>query len=330
MAAEPQASLWARRKVIVTGGAGFLGSNLVRALAAAGAQVIAVDSFIPEGGANAANLDGVQTRLAEADIADRRRMLPLLAGCDVVFNLAGRTGHMDSMIDPMGDLHANAEGMLSFLEACREAAPGVRIVFTSTRQVYGRPQRLPVDETHPLEPPDINAVHKIAAEQYHLLYQRLHGLKCTALRLTNCFGPAMRVKDARQTFVGLWIRRALENETVEVWGGEQRRDLLFAPDCARAMMAVADCDEAMGRVLNLAGSAAVPLSELARIVVTGVGAGRIERREFPAERKAIDIGDFVLDDSAFRKLTGWAPALPIEEALAATIDYYRDRLPAYL
>jgi UDP-glucose 4-epimerase len=327
---SPGARSWAGRKVLVTGGAGFLGSNVVRAVAGAGAEVVAVDNFIAEGGANRANLDGVDARLIEADIADTDRMKPLLADRDVVFNLAGRTGHLDSMTDPMGDLAANAEGQLAFLESCRAANPKLRIVFTSTRQVYGRPQRLPVDEAHPLEPPDINAVHKIAAEQYHLLYHRVHGLKSVALRLTNCFGPAMRVKDARQTFVGVWIRRALEGGTVEVWGGEQRRDLLFAPDCARAMMAAAECDGAMGRVFNIAGSTPLPLSELATIVVAAAGSGRIERREFPAERKAIDIGDFLLDDHPFRALTGWAPTVPLKDALERTIAYYRDHLPQYL
>lgn len=331
MATEPPtASSWAGRKVLVTGGAGFLGSNLVHALASAGADVVAVDNFIAEGGANRANLEGVAARLVEADIADTKIMAPLLADRSVVFNLAGRTGHLDSMTDPLGDLAANARSQLTFLEACRAATPGLRIVFTSTRQVYGKPQRLPVDETHPLEPPDINAVHKIAAEQYHLLYHRVHGLKSAALRLTNCFGPSMRVKDARQTFVGVWVRRALEGGTVEVWGGEQRRDLLFAPDCAAAMMAAADCDAAMGRVFNIAGSSPLPLSELAAIVVAAAGGGRIERREFPAERKAIDIGDFLLDDRPFRALTGWTPAVPLKEALERTIAYYRDRLPKYL
>jgi UDP-glucose 4-epimerase len=276
------------------------------------------------------NLEGVAVHLVEADIADTNLMAPLLADCAVVFNLAGRTGHLDSMTDPLGDLAANARSQVAFLEACRTANPRVRIVFTSTRQVYGKPQRLPVDEAHPLEPPDINAVHKIAAEQYHLLYHRVHGLKSVALRLTNCFGPSMRVKDARQTFVGVWVRRALENGTVEVWGGEQRRDLLFAPDCAAAMMAAADCDAAMGRVFNIAGDNPLPLSELATIVVDAAGGGRIERREFPAERKAIDIGDFLLDDRPFRALTGWAPTVPLKDALERTIAYYRDRLPRYL
>lgn len=327
---SPHSRAWRGRKVLVTGGAGFLGSNVARTLADAGADVIAVDRFLPEGGANRANLEGSAVRLIEADIGERDRMAPLLADRAVVFNLAGRTGHLDSMSDPSGDLAANAESQLSFLEACRAVNPSLRLIFTSTRQVYGRPQRLPVDESHPIEPPDINAIHKLAAEQYHLLYHRVHGMKAVVLRLTNCFGPMMRVRDARQTFVGIWVRRALEDATVEVWGGEQRRDLLFAGDLADALLAAADCDAAMGRVFNLGGNGAISLNALAEALVAAAGSGRIQRREFPAERKAIDVGDFVLDDKAFRSVTGWAPKVPLEEALARTIAYYRRRLADYL
>jgi UDP-glucose 4-epimerase len=316
--------------VLVTGGAGFLGSNIARALATAGADVIAVDCFLPEGGANRHNLDGSPVRLVEADIGERERLLPLLADRAVVFNLAGRTGHLDSMNDPLGDLAANAESQLAFLETCRAANPALRIVFTSTRQIYGLPQKLPVDETHPIEPPDINAIHKLAAEQYHLLYHRVHGMRSVVLRLTNCFGPMMRVKDARQTFVGIWVRRALEDGTVEVWGGEQRRDLLFAGDLVSAVLTAADCDAAMGRVFNLGGNGAVTLSDLADALVKAAGRGRVERREFPAERKAIDIGDFVLDDQAFRSVTGWLPKVGLDEALAQTFAYYREHLADYL
>ena len=321
---------WTGRKVLITGGAGFLGSNVARTLADAGADVIAVDCFLAEGGANRCNLEGTAARLIEADIGDGERMLPLLADRDVVFNFAGRTGHLDSMTHPLNDLADNAESQLSFLESCRKANPKLRIVFTSTRQVYGRPQRLPVDESHPIEPPDINAVHKLAAEHYHLLYHRVHGLRSVVLRLTNCFGPGMRIKDARQTFVGIWLRKALEDGAVEVWGGEQRRDLLFATDLVAAAITAADSEAAMGRIFNLGGNGAVTLANLAQTLITCVGRGRVEQHAFPAERKSIDIGDFVLDDSAFRAATGWAPTVGLDQALAETIAYYRERLPRYL
>jgi UDP-glucose 4-epimerase len=321
---------WSGRKVLVTGGAGFLGSAIARTLSEAKSDVIVVDKFLVEGGANRANLDDSAVRLIEGDIGDSQKMLPLLKDRTIVFNLAGRTGHLDSMNDPANDMADNVVSQLSFLEACRKANPAMRLVFTSTRQVYGKPQRLPVDETHPIDPPDINAIHKIAAENYHLLYARVHGLKSTVLRLTNCFGPGMRVRDARQTFVGIWLRKALEDGTVEVWGGEQRRDLLFTDDFVSAAMIAADCDDAMGRVFNLGGNGTVSLSDLAQTLIKIAGRGKIERKAFPAERKAIDIGDFVLADDRFRATTGWKPAVSLEQGLASSVDYYRERLARYL
>lgn len=323
-------SRWFGRKVLITGGAGFLGSAIARTLAEVKADVIAVDKFLVNGGANRANLDGSQLKLVEADIGDSMQMLPLLKDRTVVFNLAGRTGHLDSMNDPASDMADNVASQLSFLDACRKANPALRIVFTSTRQVYGKPQRLPVDETHPIDPPDINAIHKIAAESYHLLYARVHGLKSTVLRLTNCFGPGMRIKDARQTFVGIWLRRTLEGDAVEVWGGEQRRDLLFTDDFVSAALSVADCDDAMGHVFNLGGNGTVSLAELAQTLIKVAGRGRIERKAFPAERKAIDIGDFVLADDRFRAVTGWKPSVSLEQGLTSSVSYYRDRLSRYL
>ena len=323
-------SRWAGRKVLITGGAGFLGSAIVRALVHAGADVTIVDRFLAEGGANHANLDKSPVKLVEADIGDTAQMQPLLKDRATVFNLAGRTGHLDSMNDPASDMADNVKSQLAFLETCRKTNPALRIVFTSTRQVYGKPQRLPVDETHPIDPPDINAIHKIAAENYHLLYARVHGLQSTVLRLTNCFGPGMRIRDARQTFVGIWLRKALEDGTVEVWGGEQRRDLLFTDDFVSAVLIAADCDEAMGHIFNLGGNGAVSLNELAQTLIKVTGSGRIERKAFPDERKAIDIGDFILADELFRATTGWKPSVSLEQGLASSVDYYRDRLPQYL
>ena len=323
-------SRWTGRKVLITGGAGFLGSNAARILANAGADVVAVDCFLAAGGANRCNLEGITACLVEGDISDKKLMVSLLSDREVVFNFAGRTGHLDSMTDPLSDLADNAQSQLAFLEACRTTNPQLRIVFTSTRQVYGRPQRLPVDESHPIAPPDVNAIHKLAAENYHLLYHRVYGLKSVVLRLTNCFGPGMRIKDARQTFVGIWLRKALEDGALEVWGGEQRRDLLFASDLVSAAMTAADSDAVMGRIFNLGGNGAVALTNLAETLIKSAGSGRIEQHAFPAERKSIDIGDFVLDDSAFRSATGWAPTVGLAQAFAETIAYYRERLPRYL
>ncbi|WP_426957297.1 NAD-dependent epimerase/dehydratase family protein [Muricoccus radiodurans] len=320
---------WRGRKVLVTGGAGFLGSALCQALSAAGASVTALDAMLPGTGALRANLDGTGTRLVEADLRDTD-LVPLCQGVDVLFNMAGQTSHAGSQKDPFTDLAINGHAQLRLIAALREAAPTARAVHASTRQFYGRPQMLPVPETHPIVPPDANGVSKFAAEQYWLLENRVHGRPVTAIRLTNCYGPRMRVKDARQTFLGIWLRRVLEGEPFEVWGGEQLRDFSYVDDVVSAFLAAADAPEAAGRAFNLGGDAPVSLRDLAEMVLAAAGGGRYESRSFPAERAAIDIGSYHADDRAFRALTGWAPKVGLPEGLRRTLDWLRPRLAEYL
>jgi UDP-glucose 4-epimerase len=324
---------WKGRKALITGGAGFLGATLTHRLVALGANVAAVDSFLSEGGAHPFNLDGLKERftLIKGDIGDTALMAPLIDNTDVLFNLAGRTGHMDSMSDPLGDLRANVTAQLGLLELCRARHPKVRIAYASTRQVYGTPDYLPVDEKHALRPPDVNGVHKLAAEQHHMIYARVHGLAATALRLTNCYGPRMRVRDARQTFVGIWIRRVLEDQPFEVWGGAQKRDFTYGDDVVDAMIAAIDAPACVGQAFNLGGHGPVSLDELAdTLVAANGGQGRFERKEFPADRKRIDIGDYVADDSAFRAATGWTPRVDLIEGLRRSLDFYRAHMARYL
>lgn len=324
---------WSGRRALITGGAGFLGSTLAHKLAGLGAQVTVVDSFLPDGGANDSNLGDLvgSVTVRRGDIGDASLMAPLVAQTEALFNLAGRTSHMDSMSDPQGDLASNVTAQLGLLELCRKTNPQARIVYASTRQVYGTPDYLPVDEAHALRPPDVNGVHKLAAEQHHLIYARVHGLAASALRLTNCYGPRMRVRDARQTFVGIWVRRVLEGEAFEVWGGEQKRDFTFADDVADAFLAAIDSPAAQGKVFNLGGGGAVSLDHLAdALVAANGGKGKFERRAFPADRKRIDIGDYEADDRAFRAATGWSPKVTLEDGLARTLDYYRRHFAQYI
>lgn len=324
---------WSGRRALITGGAGFLGATLAHRLVGLGAQVTLVDSFLSEGGANEANLSDLANRvtLRRGDIGDAVLMTPLVAQADALFNLAGRTSHMDSMSDPQSDLAANVTAQLGLLELCRKTNPNARIVYASTRQVYGTPDYLPVDEAHALRPPDVNGVHKLAAEQHHLIYARVHGLAASALRLTNCYGPRMRVRDARQTFVGIWLRRVLEGEPFEVWGGEQKRDFTYADDVADAFLAAIDSPAAQGKAFNLGGGGAVSLDRLAEaLVAANGGKGTFERRTFPADRKRIDIGDYEADDRAFRAATGWSPKVTLADGLARTLDYYRRHLAQYI
>ncbi|WP_291296103.1 NAD-dependent epimerase/dehydratase family protein [Elioraea sp.] len=313
-------------RCIVTGGAGFLGATLAAALAARGAEVVAVDALLPGTGANHANLDGIRATLVEADLATAD-LAPIVAGADAIFHLAAHTSHMGSQADPRHDLAQNADATLRLVLAARAAAPTARVVHASTRQLYGRPRALPVAEDHPVDPPDANAVSKWAAEQYWLLENKVHGRPVVSLRLTNCYGPRLRIADAKQTFLGLWIRRVLEGEAFEVWGGEQMRDLAFGEDVAAAFIAALD---AQPGAYNLGGSPAVSLRELASALVAANGSGEFRVETFPADRAKIDIGSYVADDRAFRAATGWAPEVTLADGLSRTLAWFRPRLALYV
>ncbi len=325
-------SAFAGKRVLITGGLGFIGSNLARALVALGAKVTIVDSLIPEYGGNRRNLAGIagRVRVHIADVRDWPRLPRLIHGQDFLFNLAGQTSHMDSMTDPQTDLDINCRAQLAILEACRLHNPGIRIVFASTRQIYGRPDYLPVDESHPLRPVDVNGINKIAGESFHLLYSRVHGLRATALRLTNTLGPGMRVKDPRQTFVGVWIRRLIEGEPFEVWGGEQLRDFTYVDDAVEAFLLAASRPEAVGEVFNLGGPPPVTLQRLAELLVELNRGGSFVVRTFPADRRKIDIGDFYADDRRIGRKLGWRPRTNLRRTLALTLAYYRKNLRYYV
>lgn len=326
------AACYQHRKVIVTGGLGFIGSNLARRLVDLGAEVTVVDALIPNFGGNLANLRGFTDKLhvCHFDLCDGVRLAELLPGCEFVFNLAGQVSHLDSMLNPLTDLDANLRAQLVLLEACRRHSPEARVIFASTRQIYGRPIYLPVDERHPLQPVDVNGVHKMAAEAHHILYHQVYGLPTVCLRLTNTFGPRMRIKDARQTFLGIWLRRVVEDGVFEVWGGAQKRDLTHVEDVVEAFLLAGVVSGTIGQSFNVGGSLPMTLQELAEQLVNIAHTGRYELKEFPPERKRIDIGDYFADDQRFRQLTGWRPKVSVPEGLASTVAYYRSYLSDYV
>ncbi|MBL8813838.1 MAG: NAD-dependent epimerase/dehydratase family protein [Planctomycetaceae bacterium] len=325
-------SRWENANVLITGGLGFIGSSLGIRLAALGANVTALDSLTPEYGGNLKNLEGSDhlVRINISDVRDVHSLRYLVQGQDFLFNLAGQTSHLDSMHDPLTDLEINCRSQLSILETCRSHNPKLRLVFASTRQIYGRPDYLPVDELHPLRPVDVNGINKLAGEFYHLLYQQVYDIPTCVLRLTNTFGPRMRVKDARQTFVGIWIRRILEGQPFEVWGGEQLRDFTYVDDCVEAMLLAATHPNAIGKCFNLGGTEPVSLLKLAETLVSANGGGSFVLKEFPAERKRIDIGHYYSDDRQIREELGWMPSVSLQDALTRTLAYYRQNLSSYL
>jgi len=318
--------LFSGANVLITGGLGFIGSSLGRQLVALGAKVTLVDSLIPEYGGNLFNIHDFRDKVSIeiADVRDTKAMAALIKKRDFLFNLAGQTSHLDSMTDPLTDLNINAVAQLHILEACRLHNPDVKIVFASTRQIYGRPEYLPVNEKHPTNPVDVNGINKLAGESYHLLYNNIYKIRACALRLTNTYGPGMRVKDARQTFLGVWLRRAIEGEPIQVYGdGRQLRDFNFVTDVVKALLQAAGDPASEGQLFNLGHWEHISLEELAALLARLNKHGRYELIPFPADQKAIDIGDYYGDFSKIRKALGWSPEVPLENGLAMTLAYYR-------
>ncbi len=324
--------IFRNKKVLITGGMGFIGSNLARTLVGFGSKVILVDSMIPEYGGNLFNIVGIEDKVQInfSDVRDSHSMKFLIKGQDYLFNLAGQTSHMDSMQNPATDLEINCAAQLSILEACRLYNPQIRIVFASTRQIYGKPDYLPVDEKHPVRPVDVNGINKSAGEWYHILYNNVHGIEACALRLTNTYGPRMRVKDARQTFLGIWFTRLLQNKPIEVWGGGQLRDFTYVDDCVSALLKCAVDEKAIGKIYNLGGERIVSLKDLAELCISVYESGEYVVKDFPEERKKIDIGDYYSDFNLIRDEIGWEPRISLEEGTRRSLDFYKENLSYYL
>ncbi len=323
---------FAEKRALVTGGLGFIGSNLAHQLVELGAAVTIVDALFPECGGSYFNIAGIEDRVEGhiLDIQDESEMGHLVQGQDFIFNLAGRISHMDSMRNPYADLESNARGHLAVLEACRRNNPGVKIVYTGTRQIYGRPRYLPVDESHPPDPVDINGINKLAGEWYHIVYHRAYGLRTVSLRLTNTYGPRMRVKDSHQSFIGWWVRLMVEGRELEIFGdGRQIRDFNYVDDVVEALLLASASPVAEGQIYNLGSDEPVSLLDLARLLTEVNGGGRYRLVPFPPERNRIGIGDYYGDYSRISAQLGWQPKTPLREGLARTLAYYREHRSHY-
>jgi UDP-glucose 4-epimerase len=321
------------RRVLITGGLGFIGSNLAHTLVELGAEVLVMDSLIPDSGANFFNIDDIAPRIRVniADVRQESTMNHLVRDREVIFNLAGQVSHIDSMRDPYTDLEINCRSQLSILEACRKNNPRVKVVFAGTRQVYGKPASLPVSEDQLVRPTDVNGINKAAGENYHLLYNNVFNVRACSLRLTNVYGPRQLIKHNRQGFIGWFIRLALEGAEIQIFGdGSQIRDFVYVDDAADAFLRAGASDAVNGGVFNVGGFEPTSHSDLVRLLIDVAGAGRMRYVPWPAEKKVIDIGSFYADSSRFSRAVGWQPRVPLRIGLAKTIDYYRAHLREYL
>ncbi|MEE2792025.1 MAG: NAD-dependent epimerase/dehydratase family protein [Acidobacteriota bacterium] len=327
------ASFYKGLPVLVTGGLGFIGSNLAARLVKWGADVLLVDSLEPGCGGNLYNIDSIRdnVRVNISDVRDTSSMQYLVQGQEVIFNLAGQVSHIDSMRDPYTDLEINCRSQLSILEACRHHNPTVKVVFAGTRQVYGKPDYLPVTEDHLVRPIDVNGINKAAGEYYHLVYNNVFGIRSCSLRLTNIYGPRQLIKHNRQGFIGWFIRLALEDKTIQIYGdGSQLRDFVYVDDAVEAFLLAGASDACNGQVFNVGGNGPISLSDLARLLVGVAGRGRVRYVEWPVDRQSIDIGGFYADSAKLNKAVGWKAAVALGDGLGRTIRFYRDHLDHYV
>lgn len=325
--------LYKSKKVIITGGLGFIGSNLAIRLIKLGANVTLVDSMIPDYGGNLFNIEPIkdQVRINFSDIRDSYSMKYLVKGQDYLFSLAGQVSHIDSMIDPLTDLDINTRAQVSILEACRQSNPSIRIVYASTRQIYGKPKYFPVDESHPLNPTDVNGINKMAGEWYHILYHNVHGLNTICLRLTNTYGPRQLIKHNRQGFISVFVRQIIQGEKIRIFGnGEQIRDMNYVDDVVDALLMAGTQKDCYGEIYNLGCSEPINLLNLANLLIELNGGGEFEVVSFPAAKKRIDIGDYYGNYQKFSLLTGWQPKISLKVGLTSMLAYYKENLEKYL
>lgn len=312
------------RKVLVTGGLGFIGLNICTRLLELGAEVTVLDNFMPIEASKPLSEMLSHIKVAIADIRDEANVERIVRDQEIIFNLAGKSGAADSNKTPINDLDINCRGHLTILEACRTFNPEVTIVFPSSRLVYGKPLYLPVDEKHPLNPESIYAAHKLAVENYHLIYGKLYGLKATVLRISNPFGPN-QVGDKRvYGVINSLISTAATGGVITLFGeGKQTRDYLYICDLVEAFLLAACKEDARGKIYNIGNSNSTSIRELADLAVAISGSGNIISVPWPQEYLAIETGDYLSNISLAQKELGWSPQTALNDGLAKTMAFYK-------
>lgn len=333
-AAERQlADHYRDQHVVVTGGLGFIGSNVALRLADAGARVTVIDSEAPGCGANPWNLEGARSPITvvRADISDATNFTDLLKDTTAIFNLAGEISHSRSMEDPERDLALNTVAQLRFLKVCQAVRPGVRIVYAGTRQVYGKPEYLPVDEKHPIRPVDFNGIHKRAAEQYHLLLSDHGALDAVVLRLSNVYGPRMALHLPQQGFLGTYVRMALGSNPITVYGeGAHTRDPVHVDDVVEAFLRAGAAPALPARVLNIGGPEALSIRRIAVAVCEASPASMLREIPFPEALHNLEVGNYASDTTRAREQLNWSPLVSFKDGIRSTLAWYTGNQRHYL
>jgi UDP-glucose 4-epimerase len=320
------------QRVLITGGLGFIGSNLARRLLADGARVILCDALIEGYGGNLANIAEIRNdvEVDRADVRDSGAMERLVAGCDVVYHLAAQVSHVMSLSNPYPDIDINIKGTAVLLEACRKTNPGALVVRSGTRGQYGPAVRLPVSEETPSDPRGIYEISQLSAEMICRTYTRIHGIRTVPLRLTNVYGPRGQMHHSQFGVVNWFVRLALEGRPIPVFGsGRILRDFLYVEDCVEALVRAAREPRAVGEILNVGHDRSSTFLEVAELLRELVPGTRIEFTDFTPERKAQEPGDFVSDITKIRGMLGWEPTVSLREGLSRTVDFYRERRAEY-
>lgn len=314
------------RKILITGGLGFIGSNLAIKLVELDADVTLADSMLPLYGGNLFNIQPIKDKvhISFSDVRDKSSMNYLVQDKDYIFHLAGQVSHVDSIINPFMDVEINVMGTLSVLEACKRNNPEARLIFTGTRGQYGPSVKLPVDENAPTNPMGMYAITNLTAEKMILMYHNIHRIRGVCLRITNTYGPRHQMKHNRYGVLNWFIRLVLDNETIPVFGdGQILRDFLCIDDLVECLLMVATCEEAYGEIFNVGSGTGMNFLDLAKTIIKVARSGRYEFTEFSPERKAVEPGDYYADISKIRRLVGWEPKTAIEVGLKKTIEYYK-------
>ena len=313
-------------RALITGGMGFIGSNLAIALVELGADVTIADAMIPGYGGNLFNVEPIRDRVTVnfCDIRDVNVMNYLVRGQDFVFHLAGQMDHVLSLTDPYPDIDINIKGTTVVMEACKHHNPSARVIYTGTRGEYGSAVSLPVSETAPTHPKGVYEISNLTAEKIVEFYNDVHHIHSVLLRITNTYGPRAQMRHSRYGVVNWFVRLAIDGETIKVFGdGQIRRDFLYVEDCVQAILMSAICDSARGEVMNVGVDQPTNFVQLAETLIAVAGSGAWEFAPFSAERKAQEPGDFYSDITKIRRILGWEPVTSLPDGLAKTVRYYR-------